>query len=266
MAEPGGLHLYTIPSHRAFADALVAGLMNRTRGDRLALARGMVLLPNNRGVRAVTDAFVRASGGALLLPRLVALGDPEIGEAVGAAIDPADGADPPPPAVAPMRRRMILTRMIADERAKSGQPIDAAEAVRLAGDLARTLDQLLIEEVDPSRLRALDLAPELSDHWRRSLELFGILLDRWPAELAAMGCIDAVVRRIRLLDRLEVRWRSHPPTGFVCAAGITDNAPAVARLLRCVSAMPGGQVVFAGLDTLMPREEWDALGPHDPTR
>ena len=91
--------LYTIPAHRAFADALVGGLM---RGRDVAqLARGMILLPNNRAVRAVTEAFVRASGGGLLLPRLVPLGDPDLGEAVGAALDTADEDDPPPPAVAP---------------------------------------------------------------------------------------------------------------------------------------------------------------------
>ena len=70
-------------------DALVAGLMKRER-DPMGIARGIVLLPNNRSVRAITDAFVRASGGALLLPRLVALGDPDLGEGVGAA-PPAEG-------------------------------------------------------------------------------------------------------------------------------------------------------------------------------
>ncbi len=86
--------LYTIPAHRAFADALVAGLM---RGrDTHELARGMVLLPNNRAVRAITDAFVRASGGGLILPRLVPLGDPDLGEAVGASLDSIDDEAPPP--------------------------------------------------------------------------------------------------------------------------------------------------------------------------
>ena len=37
----------------------------------MTLARGMVLLPSNRTKRTVRDAFVRASGGGLLLPRLV---------------------------------------------------------------------------------------------------------------------------------------------------------------------------------------------------
>lgn len=252
--------LYTIPAHRAFADALVAGLM---RGrDVTQLARGLILLPNNRAARAVTEAFVRASGGGLLLPRLVPLGDPDLGEAVGAALDAADEAEPPPPAIAPYARRMILARLVGEERARAGQPVPAAEAVRLAGDLARTLDQLLVEEAPPARLAELDLGPELTEHWHRALSTFRIVLDRWPGELARLGRIDAADRRARLLGRLEARWRTAPPPGFVCAAGITDAAPAVARLLRCVSEMAEGQVVFAGLDLDMAGEEWDALGPH----
>lgn len=52
--------LYSIPAHRAFSDALVAGLIAQHGADPLGLARGMILLPNNRAARAVSDAFVRA--------------------------------------------------------------------------------------------------------------------------------------------------------------------------------------------------------------
>ena len=263
MAEGGAPSLYTIPAHRAFADALAAGLIRRAKGDRMRLARGLVLLPNNRAKRAVTDAFVRQSEGGLLLPRLVAIGDPELDEAAGAAIDPADDVDPVPPAVPPLQRRMILARMVSEERAKGGQPVDAAEAVRLAGELARTLDQLLVEEIAPAALRDLDLG-DLSRHWEKSLELFGIMLDRWPGELARLQRIDLATRRSLLLDRLTQRWGSTPPTGFVCAAGITDSAPAVARLLRRVSELPEGMVVLADLATDMDEVQWQALGPHAP--
>jgi ATP-dependent helicase/nuclease subunit B len=262
MAEAVKPALFTIPAHRAFADALAAGLIRRFGGEPLGLARGLVLLPNNRAKRAMTDAFVRASEGGLLLPRLVSIG--ELDEATGAALDPADDSDPVPPAVPPLQRRMILARLVAEERARTGQPVDAAEAVRLAGDLARTLDQLLVEEVPPTRLRDLELSEELSDHWRRALALFGIVLDRWPVELARLGRIDLANRRGRLLRRLTARWQEAPPPGFVCAAGITDSAPAVGLLLRCVSELPKGMVVLADLATGMDEEEWQALGPHEP--
>ncbi|OYY90264.1 MAG: double-strand break repair protein AddB [Sphingomonas sp. 28-66-16] len=264
MAERGGPHLYTIPAHRAFADALAAGLIRRYRGDPLRLARGTVLLPNNRAKRTITDAFVRASGGGLLLPRLVAIGDADPEEALAAAIDPADAAEPVPPAVAPLARRMILARLVSEERAAGGVPIDAAEAVRLAGDLARTLDQLLVEQVDPARLSHLSVAEGLSEHWQRALAIFQLLLDRWPRALADRGQIDLAERRTRLLGRLGDRWRAAPPEGFVCAAGITAAAPAIARLLRVVAELPDGLVVFPDLATMMDEAEWQALGPHGP--
>ncbi|MBC9032039.1 double-strand break repair protein AddB [Sphingomonas sp. JC676] len=254
---PERLHLYTIPPHRAFADALAIGLIRRFGSDPMRLARGTVLLPNNRAKRAIQDAFVRASAGGLLLPRLVAVGDPELDEAV---FDAVDDAEPVPPAVEPLQRRMILARLIQ----ASGSPVDAAEAVRLAGELAATLDQLLIEEVHPRRLRELELGPELSAHWERSLALFETVLTRWPEELAKLGRIDLAERRRRLLDKVAKRWRQTPPLGFVCAAGITTSAPAFARLLRVVAGMPLGMVVLPGLATGISDAEWDSLGPFPP--
>ncbi|MCD2315881.1 double-strand break repair protein AddB [Sphingomonas sp. IC-11] len=259
MGERRGPRLFTIPPHRAFADALVAGLIRRFGDDPLGLARGLVLLPNNRAKLAVTNAFVRARGGALVLPRLVAIGADDLGEAIGAALDPADAADPPPPAVSVLGRRMILARLV-----KQAKPaLDTAEAVRLAGELASTLDQLIVEEVDPGRLAELDLG-DLTEHWREALELFRVVLDHWPAELARMGRIDSSARRVILLRRLEERWGQGGPAGFVCAAGITDAAPAVAALLGRIAKLDNGLVVLAGLDRAMEEVEWQALGPHQP--
>jgi len=263
MADRTRPAFYTIPAHRAFADALAAGLIRRHGKGPMGLARGLVLLPNNRAKRAVADAFVRASGEGLLLPRLAAIGDPELDEGVDAALDPADAEDAPPPAIAPLARRMILARLVTEERARAGQPVDAAEAVRLAGELARTLDQLLVEEVEPVALRELDHG-DLTDHWQRALALFNIVLDRWPEELHRRGMIDLAERRARLLARLAKRWRASPPAGFVCAAGITTAAPAVARLLRCIGELPEGLVVLPGLAVEMGEAEWQALGPNEP--
>lgn len=259
MGEGRGLHLFSIPPHRAFADALAKGLIDRFGKDPMHLARGIVLVPTNRAKRAITDAFVRASGGGLLLPRLVAIGDPELDEAAGPFLDPADDGDPVPPAVDPLQRRLILARLV--EAAQPG--IDAAEAVRLAGDLGRTLDQLLVEEIDPRRMRDV-AAGELSEHWQRSLDLFEIVLSKWPQELAKLGRIDLAERRNRLLDRVTLRWRADPPDRFICAAGITTSAPAIARLLRAVAGLAGGMVVFPGADLAMPAEEWAMLGPFEP--
>jgi len=253
--------VFTIPPHRAFADALAAGLIARYGRGPTGLAQGMVLVPNNRAARGVQDAFVRHSGGGLLLPRLVPVGDPELDERIGGALDPLDAAAQPiPPAIEPLERLMLLGRLVQRHHAP-----DAAEALRLAEDLARTVDQLLIEEVEPARLAgfAADL-PDLSAHWQKSLDQLRLILADWPALLAERGRIDLADRRNRLLTAVAGRWRQRPPAAFVCAAGITIVAPAVARLMRSVARLPGGVVVLPALDLAMPEEEWQALGPHDP--
>lgn len=259
MAERPGPAVFTIPPIRAFADALVAGVIARHGADRLALASGMILVPNSRTGQTIREAFVRQAENGLLLPRLVAIGDTDLDEATGAALDAIDD-DPIPPAIEPLQRQLMLARLI-----QQGQNLDAAEAMRLAADLARTLDQLIVEEVIPSRLR--DLVPEgLSTHWERSLDQLKTVLDLWPRELAQIGRIDRAERRNRQLNRVAERWRAAPPPGFVVAAGISTGAPAVARLLGTVARMPGGQVVLAGVDLDIDAAEWDAIGGGDETQ
>jgi len=264
MAEEGrSPAVYTIPAHRAFSDALAKGVIARHGKDVLALARGIILLPNNRAVRAVRDSFVRHCDGGLLMPRLVPIGDEELGERLGNALDPLGEGLDVPPAIPAMERQMILARLVQQVRAEHRQPVDAGEAMRLGQALGQSIDQLHIEQVDPRALRGLSVGEELSGHWRASLRLLSILLDRWPEELARLGMIDLADRRNRLLDHVARRWREAPPAGFVIAAGISTTAPAICHVLRTVARMPQGQVVLAELDMDMSAEEWDAIGPFD---
>ena len=252
MAERRTPALYTIPPHRAFADALVAGLIATHGKDRMTMARGRVLVPNHRAALSIRDAFVRQSERGLLLPRLVTIGDIDDDLGAGLAFDGADGT-PIPPAVEPLQRQLILARLVQNQ-----MNVGAHEAMRLAEELGRTLDQLQIERIDPAKLRSAP-AEEFAEHWQRSLTILNIIFELWPRELAALGRIDLADRRNLLLDRVADQWRSAPPQGFVVAAGISTAAPAIAALLRLVAFMPTGQIVLAGLDQAMPDVEWDAV-------
>jgi ATP-dependent helicase/nuclease subunit B len=261
--NPGDPLVYSIPAHRSFADSLAVGLIAQLGRDPMVLARGRILLPNNRAVRSVTEAFVRASEGGLVLPRLVPIGDPDIGERVGGALDPLDLAEEVPPAIEPLERQLLLARLIR------GGGESAAEAMRLAAELARTMDQLSIEEIPSSRLaESVSRTPELAAHWLSSIERFRGVINRWPGLLAERGVIDLTERRNRLLHSLSSRWAETPPEGFTIAAGVTTSAPAVAALLGRVARLEQGAVVLPALTEgrSMPAAEWEALGPDDDDR
>lgn len=261
MPEAVRPRLHTIPPHRAFADALVAGILAEHSDRALGVARGMVILPNARAVRSVRDAFVRASGSGLLLPRLAAIGDEDLGESLGVALDPLATRLPPP--IDPIARRLLLTQLVQRARQARGEGGEADEALRLAGDLGRVLDQFAVEGVDPLSLESWPPEEELQAHWKASLQLLEIVTRFWPDMLADRERSDLQQFRNAQLEGLAARWREAPPSGWVIAAGISVSAPAAARLLRVVSELQRGAVVFAGLDTEMPAAEWGALGPHE---
>lgn len=255
--------IYSIPAHRGFADALAAGIVERTADPHFGLARTILLLPNNRAVRAVTEAFVRRSEAGLLLPRMLTVGDIELDEQLGGALDPIGAGPQVPPAVPPFIRRMILARLVSVTMAGRGQPVLAGEALRLGEDLGQVIDQLHVERLSARDLSELDVG-DMAEHWQVSRDLFHMLAESWPAELARLGMVDMAERRNRLLGHVAARWRDNPPGVPVFAAGINSNAPAVADLLKTVAFMPQGHVVLDNVDLAMADEDWDLIGPHSP--
>jgi len=256
--------IYSIAAHRGFADALVAGLIPRYREDNFGLVHLILLLPSRRTVRTVTEAFVRASGGALILPRMVVVGDLDLDETLGPVFDPLEEADIPP-AIDPIVRQLILSQLLREElTAQAGASVPGEAALlRLARGVGDTIDRLLIEDITPEHLldpAVIGLVGDLAEHWRTATLLFARVLARWQAELAGRGACDAPARRNRLLHGLAGRWRTAPPPHPVVAAGVTSAAPAVAGLLRVIAEMPGGAVVLPDLDLTLDDAVWDVLG------
>jgi len=256
--------IYNIAAHGGFADALAQGLIDRFGKEPLGLAKGLIILPNNRAKRAVQDAFVRLSESGLLLPQIAVLGDLELDESIGLALDSGEIALDIPPAVNPLDRLLIIARIIEEESDARKQSVLAKEAIRLAREFTRTMDQLTVEEIALAELIDLDVGPELSQHWLDSLAFFRIVIERWQERLSSMSVVDEATRRNALFDATTNAWKKSAPNDFVVAAGITTSAPSIARLLRQIAFMEKGMVVLPDLDLIMPDEEWNLLGPFEP--
>ncbi|MDX6751118.1 double-strand break repair protein AddB [Geminicoccaceae bacterium 1502E] len=244
---------FTIAAHLPFLDTLVGGLLAEGRDGQLADT--LLLLPSRRACLAVRDTFLRLSGGRpLLLPRMQPIGELDADELL---LDPARQLALPD-ALPPLRRHLLLTRLVL-ARGKAEGEIAHEQAIRLAAELARFLDELQTEEVP---LDALDrLVPEdLAEHWQRTLSFLRILSEAWPAILAEEGALDPALRRRRLLDEVAARWLAEPPGHPVIAAGVTGTIPAVARLLAAVARLDQGHVVLPALDTAMDEEAWQEVG------
>lgn len=250
---------FTIPPGLAFVDALAAHLLAEADGDPLRLAEMEVLLPNRRACRSGREAFLRLSGGKpLLLPRLRPIDAGDDGEAMLFADGPLDI----PPAISPIERHLLLTRLVlAMGSGRGGTAPTPDQAARLAAELAGLLDAVQIERIAFDRLGQL-VPEDYAAHWQVTLDFLKIVTEHWPALLGDR--LDPQERINRVLDAQSARWRAEPPDTPVIAAGSTGSRPATADLMAVIAGLPKGKVILPGLDLSMDADTWAALDDSHP--
>lgn len=261
MADRRAPFVYSIAAHRGFADALVAGLIPRYSDPQLGLARLTLLLPSSRAQRIVTEAFVRLSGGGMLLPRMVMVGDLDLDETLGPLLDPLGAGAHIPPAADPTRRWLRLAQLLEAEMGEDAPKTPGL--LRLAREMAQTMDRLAVEGIDLGDLldaRVAGIVGDLAGHWQDATRLFARVQVRWQMELAGRGEVDPPERRNRLFAHAADQWRAAPPPHPIVAAGITSASPALARLLRTIADLPDCAVILPDLDLSLDQAVWDALG------
>ena len=270
MTEPPAC-VTTIAPEVSFLDALAAGLLARWGASPVELSQVWVFLPTRRACRGLSDAFLRASDGRpLLLPRMLPLGDLDEDELLLTGDEAALGdnlgedlIEELPPAISPLRRQLLLARLILGwsqatfvGRAATGPRED--QAARLAAELARFLDQVETEGLDFDGLVGL-VGGEHAAHWEVTLDFLRILTDGWPRVQAQQGVIGPAERRRRLLLAQAQAWTSAPPTHPVIVAGSTGSVPAVAELIATVARLPSGEGVLPGVDRASDEAGWIAI-------
>ena len=271
--------LFTIPAGAPFlptlADAILAGRLAPppNPGDPLALADVTILLPTRRAVRALRAVMAERLGSdAAILPAIRPIGDVDEEDHL---LSPAAESEADrlvlPPAISKLARQLALTRLtLAWGRAVRrellalgpGEPLlipaSAADAARLAADLARLMDDMATAGVQPEAIG--NLAPD--DHARYfqiTLDFLGIAFEAWPAHLAEHNLVDPAKRRDTLIRAEAERLRDRTPQGPIIAAGSTGSIPATARLLDAIARLPNGAVVLPGLDRDLDGTGWEAI-------
>ncbi|HEY4199365.1 MAG TPA: double-strand break repair protein AddB [Devosiaceae bacterium] len=257
--------LYTIAPDASFLETLAARIIDGTligdwpRTGPFWLSDITIVLPTRRARLALAEAF-RAKGHGLL---------PDIRTFGGEAPDeepflPPLDAEPLPPAVSRLERRLVLARLIAAwSRTPAGAtalstPPHMAEILALADSLGEVIDDLNTEQVPVEALRTLP-PEDLAANWQQTLAFLNLALEVWPQILAERHKGEATaLRNERLRRRAEAApllYGDRP----VIAAGSTGSIPATAALLAAIARLPRGAVVLPGLDTSLGPDGHQAL-------
>jgi ATP-dependent helicase/nuclease subunit B len=267
------MRVLSVPSSAPFLRTVVAALLDgrlvegfqaRTRPEQLT--RATLYLPTRRAGRMLREIFLEELGTqAVLLPRIVALGDIDEDELAFAGEDDSYGgtiALELPPKLGELERRLTLARLVAAwAKSSATAPLvvgSPASTLALAGDLARLMDDMVTRGVGWDALDGL-VPDALDQFWQYSLDFLRIARSTWPAYLTEIGRIEPADRRDRLIDAEAKRLADHH-AGPVIAAGSTGSMPATAKFLHVIAELPQGAVVLPGLDTDLDEASWQSIG------
>lgn len=279
MTPQGGTpNVFSIPAGEPFlaslARAVVSGALPRAGTpppDPVGLSDYRILLPTRRAVRSLAETFLTISDGVRLLPRMTPLGDvDEDALLLAQDTETAGGAEALSiaPAISPLDRRLVLTRLILawiGRATKGAKPSvhTPAQAALLAGDLGRMIDMFDTEQADWNELTNL-VDKELSAHWEDALAFLELLRTELPDFLEARGVVNPMARRNLLLEAEAARLQAAGGGSPVIAAGSTGSIPATANLLGVVAGLANGALVLPGVDMDLEDAAWNQLGPEHP--
>ncbi len=274
-------NVFSIAPGCNFLETLVENLIDgnlvanfKPTDDPLALASATIYVPNRRAARALAGAFIETSGSnATLLPAIRMLGD--VGDEDFGFQSSSDDQLVITETISDLERKLQLAKLIecwVDRITKETRelyqdedifiPASKADAIRLADDLCKLLNQITLEEVTWEEINAI--VPEDRDWaqwWQLTTTFLQIITEHWPRILAERNLVDSAERQALLLERRAELYESRGAMeGPVIIAGSTGSVPATRRLLKVVSKLENGAVVLPGIDKNLDTKHWQRLG------
>ncbi|MCL2538242.1 MAG: PD-(D/E)XK nuclease family protein [Alphaproteobacteria bacterium] len=188
----------------------------------------IIFLPSRRAVRTVERMIVEKSG-AILLPKLIALGE-------GAD---EDDIDAPTDTVSNFERTLVLAKMLSASMNSS-----VSAALPVARDLIRMTDYLENEGIDAADINWSDLVGEkYAVHFRDKARFLDLAARALPLVFA--GRETSSQRRNK-----DIRgWIGHlknKTSGKIIVCGSTGSVPATADLMAYVAGLDSGCIILPG--------------------
>lgn len=249
------MNFYTIPATSSFCDVLAAYVDGMAADYAADVSKIKIFLPTRRAKRTLQESFLRLSQGEpRILPIMQAVGDAETEEiAITMAGYGQDMAHLTLP-IDPMRRQLILARLL--EKAWKGQ-YHYTQALDVAAELGRFIDQLHTEEKTIDGLADLVDKRDFADHWQMTVDFLNLILrDLWPAILAEEGKVDPGQYRSQRIGLLTQFYRENPPQHPVIIAGSTGSIPATREFIKTIAAAPNGHIILPALDCTADDNTW----------
>lgn len=208
---------------------MLDALWNVVEKTGVPVAECLIFLPSRRAVRAAEKMFAIKNNGAVILPRLVALGE---------GVDDVDDLINDNDVFSNMERIVLLAKLLSGD-ANIG---NISTALQIARDAVRMQDYLENEGVESCKINWENLVDDrYAEHFKSKAKMLNILTSVLPE--AANGRVTSVAKRNAGV-RAWIHEIDKYPLVVVC--GSTASVPATADLMVAVANATHGRIILSG--------------------
>ena len=208
---------------------MLDGLSHLLENAKVPLCDCLIFLPSRRAVRAAEKMFAVKNGGAVILPKLVALGE-------GVDDDTEESSSD---VFGNLERVVVLAKLLAADSNVG----NISTALPIARDFVRMQDYMENEGIDVADIDWNNIIDEnaYAEHFKSKAKILDILTRVLPA--LSNGRMTAVAKR-----NADVRaWKSElDKYKLVVVCGSTASVPATADLMEYIAGLPHGRIILPG--------------------
>ncbi len=242
--------VFALPLGVDFSRAFVDGLLGRLKNQSPeALAKVVIYVNTRRSARGLEE--ILAHSGARLLPDIRVIADLA-----------RDVALPLPSPIPPLRRKLIIARLVSAFIEQQPDVAPQSAVFDLADSLGTLLDSFQGEGLAMDVLADIEVAGQ-SEHWERSKQFLKILDEYWNKHRPE-DAPDTEERQRMVATGYAAMWAKSPPKHPVIVAGSTGSRGATSVFMQAVANLPQGAVVLPGFDYDTPAEAWGAMAEDHP--
>jgi len=208
-------------------------------------SKDIIFLPSRRAIRVVEKFITEKSGTAVLLPKLVALGEnPEDEE------ESINGDD----IVSNQERILILAKLLSVAESRSFSSV-----LPIARDLIRMQDYIENEQNDNNKkqINWTELVDDkFAEHFQKKAQFLS-LADNILPSIFPGKITESAKRNIGIRD-----WIGREFLGQVIVCGSTASVPATSDLMAYIASLPNGKIILPGKIADIKTENIDICNPY----
>lgn len=262
------MNIFNIASNFNFLEE-VSDFASSISNGGLELSKITILLPSRRSCNELKRIFLNKSNGAILLPKIKAIGDIDYDDLLLKSLEYQDFSSLE--SFSSNTSRIKYKILLIQELLKWAKTIkddlfsiiNTEQICNLALELEKFLNEVVKFNLSLDNLNNI-VDDEYSEHWQKILKFLQIFGKKWDNFIEENNIISSLAFKTKMIEFNTKFFETNKPKNPIIIAGVNGSIKPVAELIKNLIKYDNCYLVFKGLDKFLTDEEWQNINVFHP--